>query len=247
MLLTGIAALALSTSAHAGGGSIAGQMLGKTFFLETSLSQWDTLGWEAVEKLEDVKPSSTKSPKGTCAGFAAAGKSVLKVKNPSSVCVAILRNLGYHMWFLTHWGSVSNLESVLPGTDGNYVAQRPRTDLLWERLERLEITKPGRINDQLKIKFYFEQGGVNFSDGGAPFVNEMRQIVGTTEGLVLQEDNGLRFEDQVVKRTVLAVYLIVPAEKAAKPKKLVAEIEDGMDRLGLDLSYKAPEIVPICK
>jgi hypothetical protein len=65
------------------------------------------------------------------------------------------------------------------------------------------------------------------------------QIMGI-QGFTVEVPEAQYKEDMNVRRTLFAVYAVVPAK--TKPAGLISEIEGEMDRLKLDLSYKPPEV-----
>jgi hypothetical protein len=216
-------------------------------FLDSDHARFDTLGWDSVSRGYGVS-SQARGPGAACVDFAQKGKQILFVRNLTALSAAILSDLGYRVWILTQWRAEtqSDIKYSTPGADDNYAKRRYLSDLQWEKLDRCEVEKPTKIVPEYNVKLWFAGAGYGILEGRAEVANRSEPIQGTPDGLVLSIEGGEHHEDLVVRRCMWKAVIVI--DSGTKGSAVVSAIEEVMDKLGLDLSYKPPEFVPVkCK
>lgn len=240
--------LALATSAI--GDEIArrvkaGEMLGATFYWEAREQTFDTLRWNDAEKDLEVKDKGARGVIQSCRPLAAVGKQAFRLKNLTALSLVILKDLGFEIYFLTQWGGTTKneIKVAVPGIDDQYKRHSILSDFLWERLDRYEIEKPTTMEPSYTVRVYFSNHGYGTYSGKEKLRTNRVQILGVSDGLVLEFASGDSYEDVTVGRLVHDAYLITDTDLTVK--KIIRQVEKTMDKLELDLSYKPPELVPV--
>jgi hypothetical protein len=123
-----------------------------------------------------------------------------------------------------------------------YREQRLVSDFLWELIERYDITKPKKLDQEYRIDLHFADGAWSTFKGREPVGKAFEPIHIGRQGRALEFLGG-EFEDIKPKRQLHIAWVIAPADK--RPKKIIGEIEKLMDVMKLDFSYKVPKLVPL--
>jgi hypothetical protein len=116
------------------------------------------------------------------------------------------------------------------------------TDFGWEGVERVVLQKPTGSQKDYGVRLYFAGAGhVEYAGRDVP-LKENRQMMGT-QGFSVRVPEVQFSEDLNVRRTVFALCVLSEPEKESRD--IVRDIEKGMDRFKLDLSYTVPKVSPI--
>jgi hypothetical protein len=221
-------------------------MLGKKLYWQSNSITCDTLAWAAfLKKTFDTTQITLKNPEPSLEFCCVKGMRLYELKGGSAIVGALLYDLGYKIVMLTQWNALPH-GKILVGAAGmprEYKDQRIMSDFYWEDVERVEVKKPGKIEDDFSVMLYFSDAGMSVFKGKTELNVACEQVVGTTDGLVLQLNNGTANQDLVIKRRVFRTCVLVPADKNAKA--VIAQLEKAMDKLKLDLSYQIPKLTDI--
>jgi hypothetical protein len=226
----------------------AGKMLGKPFYWMTKTLTYDTLSWDAIERKQIKDTSNAKGAAGACALMQKNGKTIYRMKNVSAMSLIILNDLHYSVAALTQWAVRTNsqIKVSVPGADNAYQQQDIRTDYQWESIDTFFIQKPTEITPDFKIQIGLSGGGFAEFEGKEEVNVASREILGTTDGFVLEFQGEKSYEAPPVKRKFWDLYVIVDSKK--KDGDIISDIEKAMDKLKLDMSYSVPKLKKIeCK
>ncbi|MDD5675451.1 MAG: hypothetical protein PHC61_14875, partial [Chitinivibrionales bacterium] len=124
-----------------------------------------------------------------------------------------------------------------------FKTQRLMTDFYWEVLDKIEVQKPGKINTDYSVGFFFVNGGKTFIKGHDNCNTAFEQIRGTTEGVVLKLNNGFANQDQIIQRRIYRTIILAPGDKNAAA--ITEAVESMMDKLKLDMSFAMPKVKEI--
>jgi hypothetical protein len=238
--------LAFFAAAHSAQNVLAGVMLNHPFYWDADNLKIDTLGFEAALKTAAALDiSKARTPRQACDSVLLKGKTFHRLKDPNAMSLAILADAGYPLLALTQWTGATETDVKVSsrGLDKDYMKRRLLTDMLWEVVDSAEVQKPAKTATDYTINLHFAEAGYSTWLAKDPIGPEGRQIMGTTAGIVLNYNQGGMSEDITVRRTIRSVYTI--ADASAKPQTITSAIEKGMDKLGLDLSYKVPELARV--
>jgi hypothetical protein len=238
--------LAAGVVTHAPARREAGKLFGHSVFWMDEDMRIDTLEWHDVE-VKHFQTDSTDRymPAHAVAQFAEAGLKILGVREPSAIAAAILHDCGYDVVCLSQWNSIPSGEIRFYGSgspDDYYKQRRIVSDMIWERLEKAGLQKPGRLGGDYRVRLDFAKGGYTTLDGKEELCKGLKPLIAPTESVRLTfiDDTDVEL---ALKRRVYEVYVVVPADK--KKSRIVSEVESGMDRLKLDLSYLVPKFVDV--
>ena len=126
------------------------------------------------------------------------------------------------------------------------------SDFMWERIEAADIRGPAGIDSRRRIRMDFSGGGFGRFDGIEEMGKTLPRIVGLDDAVMVDYDapgtkmhaqGGASGEEVEINRNCAAVFVI--AADSVGTGEIVDEIERAMDKLGLDLSYRIPEIEPV--
>ncbi len=210
--------------------SIAGAVLGKNFYYQSTETKHDTIGWLLVGSSLTPDIDSGR---------------VYKLKNPSAMSLFILDRLGYGIFALSRWQCITRLALKVNNKDmpDRFAKQGIMTDVLWESVDHVTRISEEQPRKAL-IRIHFKDGGFAEMDEKETPSSSTRQLFGATGLVVRYRIEGMpsqteQAQTQTIYRDFFGLYFV--AEAAKTSKQVVSEIEKEMDRLHLDLSYKVPE------
>jgi hypothetical protein len=175
-----------------------------------------------------------------------AGKTVYRVKYLSSICAGMLCGLGYRLFCVTQLQATTpeNIKVNAPGLGETFQYQTAFSDYVVEEISSAVLTKQPAISGiDYKIKLCFGREGNGYctyagrDDVGA----ERSEIMGTSDGIGLRFLGNTGSASLKITRRILSVYLL--ADKSLKSSKIEEGLEDEMDKIKLDISYKPPELL----
>lgn len=227
----------------------AGNLLGVSFYWDNQDFSADTISSGGVTKLvgkrhEEMNPFTFHA---FLSAAKEAGKTIYELKECNGISAAILNDLGYPVVLATQWSSITDYDIKVysPGMDDEYKQRRLITDLIYETLDTFDIDKPSKLKEDYTVALHFSRGGRAKYEGKEIITGKAQPYITPGAGLVISLDRAETHEDQDIQKRIWDAYLIVDGKK--KTSKVISEIESVMDDLGLDLSYKPPEIVAVKK
>ena len=227
----------------------AGSLLDVPFYWDNQGFSADTLSSAKVTRLvgkssEEMKPFTFHAFRRAAEE---AGKTIYELKDCNGISAAILNDLGYPVVLATQWSSLTDYEIKVssPGMDDEYKQRRLITDLVYETLDTFDIQKPSKLQENYTVALHFSRGGRAEYEGKEGITAKAQPYITPGSGLVISLDRAANHEDQDVQKRIWEAYLLVDGKK--KPSKIIGEIESVMDDLGLDLSYKPPQMVSLEK
>lgn len=227
----------------------AGTLLNVPFYWDNHDFSPDTVSSAKVTNLVGKNPEEMKPFTFHAFRTAAqeAGKTIYELKKCNGISAAILNDLGYPVVLATQWSSLTDYAMKVhrPGMDDEYKQRRLITDVIYETLDTFDIEKPSKLKEDYTVELHFGRGGRAEYEGKESITANAQPYITPGSGLVISLDREETHEEQDVRKQIWEAYLIVDGKK--KPSKIISEIESVMDDLGLDLSYKPPEIVALRK
>lgn len=218
----------------------AGKIFDIPFYWQTDKTVFDTLGWNVIDDSMNVD-TKCKSPQKACAIYNGSGYYIYKLEDATPMSIAILFDLKYKIIMLSQW-NVFPPDKILvesKNTPNEYKNHRIMSDYVWEQISKYDFEKPtGKMND-FKLSFHFADHGFSTMKGKDELMKLFVPLESTTEHFRIDFYGGSS-SSEVTKRKFFAVYVISKGVK--KPSEIVNEIENKMDELKLDLSYKIPKI-----
>jgi hypothetical protein len=222
----------------------AGSLVGKSLYWQPQEElELDTLGWDQWGS-DAVVVGQADTTVGALVGRLGQNQlQVVQLRQCSAIVAALVSQMhNYSLVVLTQWhGSTKGLVKVpLPGMVNQAVQHNIVSDYLWERPSAIKITDAGSVGQSdYGVELLFGPFGSAQFGAREQVVLQDRAMSGV-HGFSVAVPEVEFYEDVFMQRTILAVYLVAPADK--RTKDIVADIEKMMDRKKLDLSYKVPEI-----
>lgn len=218
----------------------AGRLAGRRFYWENERIELDTLGWEKCLSESAGIESPGNSPDSSVPVLARHGKVLYRVVDPSAIAVAVLRGLDYPVVMLTQWSGKVRIYDL--DTRGHIEDENIITDFLWESVDSARIESPRKVEDRYRIRMFFGRAGVSDFFGKESLELSRSQIMGTRGLDLLKREDGYSPERNQY-RLILKVYTVANSE--TEPSDIISAIEEGMDELKLDLSYRIPRLVEV--
>jgi len=221
---------------------IADTVLGHVMYWNSEDISFDTTGWALIasEAIGDAQ-AGLKTPSQALPLFQQKSKKIYRLKNPSAVSLAILKSLGYDVFFLSQWNGFPSGSIKLAG-QGQFEAQRIRSDFLWEWLAGADAKEKPKVAGTYEAIMKFGDGTYCRYAADALVCNAAKTIEGAADDIYL-EFTGNHNQRVDMQRRIYTAYCI--ADSKAKPSKIIGDIEKEMDAMKLDISYKAPEFIPV--
>jgi len=219
---------------------VAGTLFHRDLFWQIDDESFDTIGWNCIDTFFSEEADAKHSIQDLSMFLKKQNLKLLEVKECSAISAAILHDLGYHVLAITQWTfqNEDNIKFYRPGMPDTYKKYMIRSHLMWEPVEMVDLKPPEKLQPNYICKIHFTHCGFSIYSG--------KDILQSKTN-VLQANSGIRIEyiggdasNINGKRKIYKVFLIV--DKSKKRSKIISEIEDSMDKLQLDLSYKSPKL-----
>jgi len=215
---------------------IAGDLNGVSLYWYNENLAFDTLFWHTcAQKSGLVGESQGKSPENFTIHKENDKASFYKVTHGNALSLAILHDLSFPLFLLTRWsGSLQRVEKDTRGKleDKTYVSHYQ-----WEIVDSVSVKKPSGTYSYYTVRIYFNNGGFSEFRGNESLILSRSQILGT-RGFSLRDKYSGHVPDENLYRLITAVYFVSDKKKS----QVIANMEEVMDGIGLDLSYKPPLI-----
>lgn len=217
---------------------VAGSLLGRPLFWRYDLAPHDTLGLAQVLAPFEVAVPRGSSAQAVAAALAEGGMRLYRLREATAIAVALLQRIGYRTLMMTQWSST--VKGNWPGDHRTYIQDEGIfSDWLWESVSVAEIQRAPLVRGGgFDVCLHFREGGAS-SWHGQSTVDLRRRAVITPHGVVLRK-TGRPYVAGNPYRLVTATYVIVP--DAMGVDDIARELERAMDRLGLDITYRTPEL-----
>ncbi len=219
------------------------RLLGRPLYWMLDGVEVDTVGWRDIERTAlEIDTTDRTSPEEAVDAFAGKGKAIFELRELSAISAAIVLDLGYSVFMLSQWRSEPSGYISFPGSSGEQGEFRKRRlagDYLWEMVERADVGRAGRLSDGLRVEVHITGGGFCGYDDKDDMCKTASVIYSAGGSAQLHFIDNTDFE-LTVRRRIYRVYLVADAK--SDPDALVSAIESTVDKLKLDMSYKAPVI-----
>jgi hypothetical protein len=225
-----------------------GKLLGRSVYWVGDNVRLDTLCWDEVEEaILGIDSTDRIRPSEAVGVFADSGYQLYRITNASAVGVALLHDAGCRVLVLSQWNATPQTYFSLNGPSSRgdaYEKQRGVTDYLWERVERTEVAKPGRLGEGFGVTCHFADGGYCTWQSADELCKHVVQMVTPADGVHLQFTSGTEMQLTFARR-VYEAYAVASSDSSLK--QIMSAVDAAMDKMKLDLSYRAPTLVPLKK
>jgi hypothetical protein len=220
-----------------------GKIFDKKIYLQTDNIVLDTLDWKNIDKRHGLVTNAS-NPVAACSTYNANGMCIFKVSQATGMTLAILKDLGYEIIVLSQWNMLPNdmIKINMPSTDSEYGRRRFMSDFLWETVKKIDIKGPTKLVEDYTLSISFEDAGYCSYMGKEEILNAFPQMLSSEQTIRIYFDNGM-VEELLVKRKMYKAYLLT--DKNKKASDIIGEIEAGMDKMKLDMSYTVPKITAV--
>ena len=232
---------------------VSGPVRGSNQYIDLATMSFDTVNFDTCALRIGVLASrKVQGVSAACGLFASSQKAIFGVKNPCAMTIPLLAQLGYDILVLSQWNCLPEGEQkvVSAGMSKEVKPQRIMSDYVWESVERSVLESPTTMHRDYYVNIYFHGYGYSRYEGKEDFGKSFQQQLGAGDGLVVRfnpyEVNGGNTQFLTTRRRIYAVYIVAAVDQTAA--NIIAKLENEMDKMKLDLSYKMPTIKKIeCK
>ena len=230
---------------------VAGNLLGRKFYYQHDRVALDTIGWSGASRRlfgNRLSADAGKAPSGLAKEIAEKrGKSVVEIKKPTALSLAILKDLGYPVFALTQWTGFVHIPRGYD-TQSSLEDENIISHFLYEVVDSAEVERPGGTVPHYGVRLFFFFFGCCDFKGNEVLTLSRSQILCTAGFEMKEKYRDLdKYKDFVFEgnpfRIIVRLFMIAAPEK--EPAEIVDEIEEVMDELRLDLSYGIPELVTV--
>ncbi len=235
---------------------VADTLAGTVLYWRTPAFVPETLAVDATVSSPHLSlpDDAPRSHRDLCGHLNQNGFSLFSVRRPSAMAVAVLTRAGFDTFVLSQWVGTTRqqISLAVPGFRHEYRKRTLVSDFLWERVKSVDIREAAGIDTRRRVRMDLSGGGFGLYDGIEEMGKNLPRIEGLNDAIVLDYDapgtkmhaqGGASGEEVEINRNCVAVFVI--ASDSTGTRDIVAEIEGAMDELGLDLSYRIPEIEPV--
>jgi hypothetical protein len=235
----------------------------------------DTCGLESVEKkMCDTARSGETQIDAAAAFLAPHGKVLYRMESPQSIALALMVKCGYPVILFSQMaGDIAIATAVtapqrapapgqpdanqttpadlfglqendLTDTSGqiNYRKMRICSDFWWDLIDTCAIFPPAGTRTGFNVQLGVAGGGYCEFEG-AENISLNSKPIRQIEGFAVRNHWLTYQSDGQVNRLFLSVFLCADRDKS--PAAIRRQVEQKMDSLKLDLSYKFPRLVPV--
>jgi len=260
LLLCGSCAVPYASSLHK-------PLLGHRVYWAEDAQRFDTVGWRqcagaildttiaaptiAADSALDTAAFGSRrchAPQTTLGLLASRSRRIHETGEVSAVALALLTTLGYPVVVLSQWNATPSAYIKVHGSaqlDDTYNTQRLATDFLYERVERCELQPTSRLESAPTVTVWFAEAGKCQWPAPSDICRQTSTMVMPEGDYVVDFAEGGSLPVGFVRR-IYRAYVVTPAD--CKAASLTSAVEREMDRLKLDISYKAPvfrEVKPL--
>jgi hypothetical protein len=221
---------------------IAGTLLNRKLYWDIRGLELDTIQWTETYRAVTGYAPRNASWHTTMIQSKQYGKRFIELKNASAISVSVLLAKGFQVIALTQWTGKTKIRNIDPR--GQFEQENMISDFSWERIDRSGISRPSGFAVDYAATLYFANGGYSTFSGKEKMNLSRVPIAAEKEFALRDNSKGITVEGNQYR---LVIRLFAVAEAAKSNKEIISEIEQGMDSLKLDMSFKPPELIPVGK